>query len=101
MDTTTLKTKINQSAREIVQAIILDKDGRKGFGNEWGNIAPEVRAEIRAEWRSIVNKEIARFALDLLGDVLSRSHEEPDGEASRRKREELAGVGEPPDSGGS
>ena len=37
---------------EIIDKIIADISGRKGLGDEWDQIDDDIKAEIRAEWRS-------------------------------------------------
>lgn len=42
------------SAEEIVDRILHDLQGRKGLGNEWDEIDPEIQQEIREEWIQLV-----------------------------------------------
>lgn len=39
-----------KKAVEIVQRIERDLSDRKGLGDEWGQIDPEIREEIRKTW---------------------------------------------------
>lgn len=39
---------------QIAALIIEDIEGRKGIGNEWEAIDPELQDEIRAEWSAII-----------------------------------------------
>lgn len=55
-----IMTKVNNIKREdiekIINNIILDIESRKGIGNEWIQIDPEIQEEIKNEWRIIVEQ---------------------------------------------
>ena len=43
-------------AQVIVDRIIADLRGRKGIGDEWGNVAPDIEAELRQDLISLTEK---------------------------------------------
>ena len=43
---------------KIVQEIIDDILDRRGFGDEWEQMSPEIQEEIKNEWIEIVKKNI-------------------------------------------
>lgn len=70
IDNDKLTTAINQYSRKIAQEIILDMIVRNGFGDNWEDLDGEVKAEVRAQWRSIARKALAEFGLVLMKEVL-------------------------------
>ena len=50
-----------QTVVDIVQAIVADLRNRKGLGDEWDQLEPDIREEIKGEWRHIVREELAQF----------------------------------------
>lgn len=70
VDPERLKTLVNQASRKIAQAIALDLTGRIGFEGVWNHVDQSTRDEIRAEWRSIAQEELAIFGLDILKEIL-------------------------------
>ncbi len=90
IDQEKLATLVNQGSRNIVEAIVRDLTGRVALGDDWEDAKPEIKAEIRAEWRSIARETLAVFGRDLLKEVL-----DPVMDAIE---EELPGLVGPPDA---
>lgn len=55
-----MATGIGEQAEKIVDGILADMNGRRGFRQNWDQIDEEIQAEVRAAWMLIARRVIER-----------------------------------------
>ena len=65
-----IRASVNQASRKIVEAIVRDVTDRSVLGFGWNQIKAEAKTEIRAEWRSMIQRILTEFGMALLKEVL-------------------------------
>jgi len=57
-----MNTNLNIAARRIFNRLDKDIGDRRGLGNEWDQISPNIKnVEIRSAWEQIITEEIERY----------------------------------------
>ena len=65
-----MNTELNIAARRIFNRLDVDISDRRGLGNEWDQISPNVKnVEIRRTWEQIITEEIEKHTAALKARV--------------------------------
>lgn len=93
-----MNTELNIAARRIFNRLDADISDRRGLGNEWEQISPNVKnVDIRRTWEQIITEEIEKHTSELQTRVkrLEASLLDYIGASEQDKTECIFGIGKP------